>query len=136
MEDMNREPRSVLIIDDDKNLADMLQEMFARTGWLPFAASTPEDGLELAQSRRPDVILCDYAMPRATGAEIIASLRAVPQLAGTPIVLMSAFSIPGEKDIAADAILAKPFLLSHLRLVLRGAWEARQPCAGESSLAA
>jgi CheY-like chemotaxis protein len=65
----------VLVIDDDRVLADTLAEILRRHGYKPVALYSGEEAIELAQSVRPDVILSDIRMSRLDGVEAARRIR-------------------------------------------------------------
>jgi len=116
---------TVLVIDDDRALADTLGVMLEREGFQPVLASDGRSGLERAIALKPRLILLDLRMPRLSGAEVCKRLRARGM--ETPLIVLSAAA--GELDkaelleVGADDYLVKPFgvreLLARIRAVLR-----------------
>ena len=80
---------AVLIIDDERDVADLTRYFLQRSGFDASAAYSPEDGFALAQSNHPDVIICDIAMPHFSGLEILRKLKADAATAHIPVILMS-----------------------------------------------
>ncbi len=68
---------TVLVIDDDRVLADTLAEILRKHGYKPIALYSGEEALELAQRFRPDVILSDIRMSRLDGIEAARRIRAL-----------------------------------------------------------
>lgn len=79
----------VLIIDDETQAADTARYVLKRAGFDACTAYSPEEGLELAFEQGPDVIICDVAMPRINGLEILRRLKANPLTAHIPVILTS-----------------------------------------------
>lgn len=80
--------RSLMVIDDDPDLREMLQEMFSERGFDVVTAPDGEEGLRLSHERPPDLIILDIFMPRMNGLEVLATLkRAHPDL---PVIVVSA----------------------------------------------
>jgi len=79
----------VLIIDDDPQVAHVTRFILKRSGFHAITASTPEEGLHLAIELRPDVIICDGALPRISGPEVLRILKSTPETATTPVIIMS-----------------------------------------------
>lgn len=67
--------RSVLIIEDEQDLLEVLKDKFERTGFQVFGAKNGEEGLELALANHPDVILLDLIMPKKGGVMMLEELR-------------------------------------------------------------
>ena len=68
---------TVLVVDDDKILADTLADILRKHGYRPIALYSGEEALELAQRFRPDVILSDIRMSRLDGIEAATRIRAL-----------------------------------------------------------
>ena len=68
---------TVLVIDDDRVLADTLAEILRRHGYKPVALYSGEEALELAQRFRPDVVLSDIRMSRLDGVETARRIRSL-----------------------------------------------------------
>jgi DNA-binding response OmpR family regulator len=128
---------SCLLIEDDARLAELLREYLGKADIDVRVASDGERGLELATAARArwDVILLDLMLPRVDGLEVCRRLRARRELAGVPIIMITAKGDDVDKivglELGADDYLAKPFnpreLLARIRAVLRRA----APVAGE-----
>jgi signal transduction histidine kinase len=81
--------RKILIVEDDAELRQVLRGMLG-SRYRTVECDNGEEALELARRERPDLILSDVMMPRASGLQLTAALRALPELADTPIVLLTA----------------------------------------------
>ena len=80
--------RSLMVIDDDPEIRDMLEHMFRERGFDVVTAADGEEGLRLSRERTPDLMILDIRMPRMNGLEVLATLkRAHPDL---PVIVMSA----------------------------------------------
>jgi DNA-binding response OmpR family regulator len=119
---------TVLIIEDDEQVAHLLQFMLEREGFQVRVAGEGRAALEQAiQSPLPDIILLDVMLPFYSGFELIRLLRRLPGLENVPIIMLTARS--GEADIAraldagASDYILKPFqpieLMARLRRHLR-----------------
>lgn len=118
--------RSVLIIDNDRDLVDLLAFLFEEHGYAVETAVDGHTGVAVAQLRTPDVVICDIVMDRMHGFEVIQKLRGRPELAGTQIIMMSAKAhtsdVERARALGADHFLMKPFRCDALlRLVESGA---------------
>jgi CheY-like chemotaxis protein len=106
---------TVLVVDDEDALVELITEVLTDEGHLVLAASNGLDALELleAQEHAPDCILSDVMMPRLDGLELVRRVRSNTRLAHIPIVLMSAVrrNIGG---IGIEGFLAKPFRIERL----------------------
>lgn len=80
---------TILVIDDDPNVHDLLQRTLSRQGFRVEAALEGEGGLERARESKPDAILLDVLMPGLDGWSVLAMLKADPELAHIPVVMVS-----------------------------------------------
>lgn len=106
---MTLSPKTVLVVDDDPGIVDLLCLFIDDERFHAVGAKDGQEAVKLARSLRPDLVLCDWSMPRTDGAEVIRALRADPQTANLKIVLMSGHQPPNLRELGADAFLAKPF---------------------------
>lgn len=120
--------QTILIIDDDARLADMVSRYLQPSGFDCHIAASGEAGLTLMPQLRPDAVLLDVMLPGIDGLEVCRRLRALPgALARTPVLMLTAKGDPMDRvvglELGADDYLPKPFepreLLARLRAVLR-----------------
>lgn len=104
--------KKVLIIEDDKTVRSGLQTLMKSEGFEVFSADNGTDGLELANTHLPDIILCDIAMPQMNGYDVLAALRSTPATATIPLIFLTAKVMPNEEqkglEMGANAYLKKP----------------------------
>jgi CheY-like chemotaxis protein len=110
----------VLVIDDDPGVRDLLRRSLGKDGFQVVAAANGEEGLRMAREVRPDAITLDVMMPQMDGWTALAALKADPQLAEIPVVMLT---IVDERSVgyslgAAD-YLTKPIDRNRLLAVLR-----------------
>jgi DNA-binding response OmpR family regulator len=105
--------RSVLIIDNDRELVDLLAFYFEEHGFEVETAVDGHIGVAAAMLRKPDVIICDLIMDRMHGFEVLQKVRACPELATTLIIMISAKAYKPDSDraqeLGADRFVVKPF---------------------------
>jgi CheY-like chemotaxis protein len=89
---------TVLYIDDDRFLLTLCCDVLEGHGYRTLIATDGPSGIETAKQGRPDVILLDVFMPGMDGLQVCRHLRAVPDLRGTPIILLTA-----RQDLKLDA---------------------------------
>lgn len=111
--------KALLIVDDEFALVETLKDFLEDAGYRVETAGNGQEGLEVMQRIRPDLVLTDLMMPIMGGKEMIATMRSDPQLASIPVILMSAARrqiamAPGEAFPAVSGFLRKPFLLQSL----------------------
>jgi two-component system alkaline phosphatase synthesis response regulator PhoP len=111
------EPKTVLIIDDDSDYVRAIQALLESSGYKVRSATNGRDGLQLAKTLEPDMILLDVMMSERTeGFFVLQEMRRVPALSKTPIVVVSsfysdepAFRVDPEAGwLPANLFLAKP----------------------------
>jgi signal transduction histidine kinase/CheY-like chemotaxis protein len=112
-------PNKVLVIDDDPEAREVITRFLAKEGFSPVSASTGKQGLQLAKELRPAAITLDALMPGMDGWTVLAALKADPETAEIPVVMLS---ILDNQDLgfalgAAD-YLTKPIDSERLARVL------------------
>lgn len=80
---------TVLAIDDDPNMHDLLKRFLGKKGSIVQTATSGSQGLKLAKELQPDVIILDVMMPGADGWSVLAALKSDPQVAHIPVILMT-----------------------------------------------
>jgi two-component system, OmpR family, KDP operon response regulator KdpE len=116
----------VLVIEDDAQIRRFLRASLASQGYRLLEAVTGEEGIRLAASHRPDLIILDLGLPDMDGLRVARGIR---EIATTPIVILSARGQERDKidalDAGADDYVTKPFgvgeLLARMRVALRHA---------------
>jgi len=118
---------SALLIDDDARLGALVTEYLGRHEIDVTVAGDGERGLSVLRKGRFDVVLLDVMLPGADGFEVCRRLRAAPELAAVPVIMLTARGDDVDKivglELGADDYLAKPFnpreLLARIHAVLR-----------------
>jgi DNA-binding response OmpR family regulator len=104
---------TVLVVDDDPDIRDIATMKLEQAGLEVVTEADGEGGLAAALELTPDALLLDWMMPRLTGIEVCARLRAHPQTARLPIILLTAKAQEAdiERGFAAGAndYIVKPF---------------------------
>jgi DNA-binding response OmpR family regulator len=105
--------RTVLVVDDDPVILRLLEVNFEMEGFTVRMANDGQEGLDSAQAERPDIIVSDVMMPKLSGLELVAGLKADPATASIPVILLSAKAqaadIQAGLDAGADDYVTKPF---------------------------
>ena len=101
-------PPSLLIVDDDPGIVQVLGHMLEGLGHLRFALSAV-DALRLARESAPDVVLVDAEMPGMNGFEFCSAMKADPQLSEVPVIFVSAHGHV-ETEVACFAVGAADFI--------------------------
>ena len=84
----------VLVIEDDKLLAEMYRQYLTADGHSVCVALDGEAGLIAAQTQLPSVIYLDLQLPKLNGVEVLERLRLMPDLKDIPVIILSNFSEP------------------------------------------
>jgi CheY-like chemotaxis protein len=102
----------VLVIEDNASSLELMMYLLTSFGHMPFRARDGEEGLQVARSERPDLILCDVQLAAMDGHEVCRRLKADPVLRSIPLVALTAYAMVGdrEKMLAEgfDGYLSKP----------------------------
>jgi two-component system KDP operon response regulator KdpE len=129
----------VLVIDDEPEITRALRSILTAHGFDPILAATADEGLDLLQRRRPDILLLDMVLPDKSGLDVTRIIRQDLAL-DLPIIVLSAYGEEESKvqalDLGADDFLTKPFgvkeLLARMRAALRRASGAHP--SGEAAI--
>jgi len=116
---------NILIIDDDKQIRELLQTFLQKQGWHVVSASNSEQARQILKTIKPDLIILDVMMPKESGFEFLAKLRVNNN--NTPVLMLTAKIELDDKVEGllkgADDYLTKPFepdeLLLRIRAILR-----------------
>ena len=123
----------VLLIDDDEDLRFLARKALTHAGHRILEACGGDEGLALAAAQAPDLILLDLFMPPPDGFEVLRRLRARPETAGIPVVVLTASgdeeSLRKSFELGATDFLAKPFTPPQLDARVRSGFSraATQP---------
>ena len=108
----------VLVIDDEPNIRDLVQAALRFHGFEVITAASGGEGLALARSERPDLILLDWMLPLISGLEVCRQLRRKPATRDVPIIMVTARGEEADRirglEGGADDYVTKPFSLSEL----------------------
>lgn len=110
----DRQQRAV-IIEDDKNSAELLAEYLKDIGYVSSIVPTGEEGLSALETMKPDLVVLDILLPGMNGWEMLAALKSKPSLANIPVIVVSILD-EREKGLALGAVdyLTKPIERSRL----------------------
>ena len=122
---VSAEAKTVLYIEDNLSNLQLLERIFESRPRLRLCSAMQGSlGLELARRHRPDLILLDLHLPDLGGDTVLARLRAQPETAAIPVVMISADATPGQIErllaAGAHAYLTKPFDVSELLHIVDG----------------
>ena len=108
--------KTVLIVEDEKNIVDIIRFNLQRTGYNTLEAYDGEAGLAMAREKKPDLILLDVMMPKMMGFDVCRALRAEGD--NVPVIILTAREEEEDKilglEIGADDYITKPFSMREL----------------------
>ena len=105
--------KRILIIEDQEDNRAIMRDLLSTAGYMLIEALDGEEGVRLARSERPDLILMDIQLPVLDGYEATRRIKALAELKSVPIVAVTSYALSGD-DIKAraagcDSYVAKPF---------------------------
>jgi len=129
----------VLIVEDERDIRDLVLFHLEREGFQVSSASSGEEALRQVRHASPDLVLLDLMLPAMGGLEVCRKLRQDPATVALPIVMLTAKSDEVDRvlglELGADDYIVKPFspkeLLARVRAVLRRA----KPAPGAAAIA-
>lgn len=112
---------SVLIVEDDDGLRELVERIFIEEGFHVRVASEGAEALRLVHETLPDLIVLDLMLPLVNGIEVLAMVRHQPHLANVPVVVItgtatSAFDL---RSFAPVHVIHKPLDVHHLAAIAR-----------------
>jgi two-component system cell cycle response regulator DivK len=112
------EPGLVLIIEDNERNRKLARDVLNHAGFDTLEAATAEDGLTLAATRRPGLVLMDVQLPGIDGVQALRRLRSDPATARIPVIAVTAFAMKEDRErfLAAgfDNYVEKPLDIREL----------------------
>jgi DNA-binding response OmpR family regulator len=110
---LDRVAATILVVDDDPVILQLLQVNFEMEGFTVITAADGQEGVERTRADRPDIVVSDVMMPRMSGLELVAELKGDPDTATIPVLLLTAKAqhadISAGLDQGADDYVTKPF---------------------------
>src|SRR5919202_4690617 len=108
----------ILLVEDNEMNRDMLSRRLQRKGHEVLIAVDGAQGIKLAQSENPDLILMDMSLPVLDGWEATQQLKASPETSGIPIIALTAHAMAGDREkcleVGCDDYDTKPVEFSRL----------------------
>jgi DNA-binding response OmpR family regulator len=129
---MDEAPRRILIVEDDRNTASLVETYLQREGFVTLVEHDGQRGLETARSAAFDLVILDVMLPRVDGLEICRALRSESEV---PILMLTAREEEIDRvigfSLGADDYVVKPFspreLVERVKAILRRARPATPP---------
>ena len=105
--------KRILIVEDQEDNRKILRDLLTSAGYEPIEAATGEEGVSLAGTERPDLILMDIQLPGLDGYEATRQIKANPALRQTPVIAVTSYALSGDdvkaREAGCDAYVTKPF---------------------------
>ena len=133
--------KKILVIEDERDIADVIAFNLGRDGFAVVTASSGEEGLKAAKGKSPHLIVLDIMLPGMSGLDVCRILKQDAATRGIPIIILTArnedIEIVTGLEVGADDYITKPFspkvLAARIRAVLRRR-EAAGPEIGSSQI--
>jgi phosphate regulon transcriptional regulator PhoB len=124
---MSTSKQSILVVEDDQDISELLAYNFEAAGFSVHAAVEGPSGLALARRKKPDLVILDLMLPGLDGFEVCKELKRDPDTARIPVIMLTARGEEVDRivglELGADDYVVKPFsfreLLLRVRAVLR-----------------
>jgi len=121
----------ILIVEDEKDIAKMIDYNLKKEGFRTLLAHDGEDALDMAAREIPDLVLLDLMLPGVDGLEVCKELKKERKTSGIPVIMLTAKSRESDKivglELGADDYVTKPFspreLIARIKAVMRRAKE-------------
>jgi CheY-like chemotaxis protein len=102
----------ILVIEDNPTNLELMTYLLNAFGHVAITARDGEEGVEAALHENPDLILCDLALPKMDGFDVVRRLRAEPRLKGVPVIAVTASAMVGDREkvisTGFDGYMSKP----------------------------
>ncbi len=93
----------ILLVEDNEMNRDMLSRRLARKGHEVVVGEDGQEGVDMATSEAPDIILMDMSLPVIDGWEATRRIKAAPETAGIPVIALTAHAMAADRQKALDA---------------------------------
>ena len=122
--------KKILVIEDNEEVREVLEEVLELSGYEVHSAENGMDGVELALSNPPDLILCDVMMPKLDGFGVLNILGRKPATADIPFIFLTAKAEKSDfrrgMNLGADDYITKPFYKDDLLSVIETRLKKRE----------
>lgn len=113
------EQKTVLIIEDEEDAAELFAEMMRVSGFRVVKTSKSAPAISMMIADKPDIVLLDIMMPEISGLDILRQMRRDPNLASIPVIVVTAKSMPADikngMEAGASTYLTKPVGFQELK---------------------
>ena len=115
--------KRVLLIEDETNIIEAIRFLLSREGWQVDTHGEGTSAVEAVREKRPDLLVLDYMLPCKNGMDILKELRADPDFAALPILMLTARGQARDRDEAERAgvsrFMTKPFSNTEVMTAVR-----------------
>ena len=105
--------RRILVVDDVEDNRHILRDLLSGAGFEVIEAVTGEEGVRLAETAVPDLILMDIQLPGLDGYEATRRIKAIPALQRVPLIAVTSYALSGDdvkaREAGCDNYVTKPF---------------------------
>jgi two-component system phosphate regulon response regulator PhoB len=120
--------KKIVLIEDDQDLYSLIQYNLEKEGFAMAGSQTGKGAIELCRRERPDLVILDIMLPDSDGLEICKAIRAHPELAGVPVIFLTARASETDRivglELGANDYIVKPFfvreLIARIKIHFRG----------------
>jgi len=113
------EQKTVLIVEDETDAAEMFAEMMRVSGYRVVKSYSSTPAISMVQTEIPDIVILDVMMPDISGLEVLRFMRRDPKLSKIPVIVVSAKGMPADiqdgMDAGANVYLTKPVAFRDLK---------------------
>jgi two-component system OmpR family response regulator len=112
----SEQTHTVLVIEDDADIAQLIALQLRHEGFQVFTTAYGEEAVSLAHAKPVDLITLDMMLPDITGAEVLHRIKASPETADIPVIIVSVLLPEQTEDVRLKAIdyITKPFAFEKL----------------------
>jgi DNA-binding response OmpR family regulator len=109
---MTEDLKTVIVVEDEPDAAELFAEMMRVSGFRVLKTYSSTPAISMIAKEHPDVVILDIMMPDVSGLEVLRFMRREPQFANTPVIVVSARSMPSDikegLEAGATLYLTKP----------------------------
>jgi len=113
----------VLVVEDEKDLADLMQFNLQKAGYETLSARSGDEALAISRTRTPDLVLLDLMLPGIPGTEVCRQLKSSQRTRNVPVIMVTARGEEVDRvvgfELGADDFVTKPFSMRELILRVR-----------------
>lgn len=110
--------KRIVLIEDEPNISEAISYILGREGWDVTTCANGETALDAVRKARPDAVLLDVMLPGQSGYDILRNLRADPDFATLPVLMLTARGQKKDRELAAQLgatrFMTKPFANAEL----------------------